>query len=277
MYLPYWGLGESPFRASLDPRFFYQGQAQEEALARLHFLVDERRTLGLLLGSPGSGKSMLLEMFARQLPCFGTQRALVNVADIDLREFLWNLSGQLGVELPSTASQFTIWRTVADHLLANRYQQVTTVLLLDDADLARAEVLGEIARLAQLDVDRDAWLTIVLSALPSRLVELDRRLVQWAELRIDLDGWDADETAAFVKQSLATAGRTTSVFSEAALDRLYQQSGGMPRRVKQLADLALLAGAGENLVQIEPATIDAVVAELGLAATDIADLAAGLN
>ncbi len=67
MYLSYWGLAESPFRASLDARFFHQGLAHEEALARLHFLVDEQRTLGLLVGASGSGKSMLLEMFARQL------------------------------------------------------------------------------------------------------------------------------------------------------------------------------------------------------------------
>ena len=277
MYLPYWSLGEPPFRASLDARFFHQGMAQDEALARLQFLVDERRTLGLLLGPSGSGKSMLLEVFAGGLPRFGLQRALVNLADVDLHEFLWNLSGQLGIEVPSTASRFTLSRAVVDHLLANRYQQITTVLLLDDADLARGEVQGEIARLVQLDADRDAWLTIALSAQSSRIDRLDARLVQWSELRIDLDGWEADETAAFVKQSLATAGRTTPVFSEAALARLHEQSGGIPRRVKQLADLALLAGAGQNMVQIETDTIDSVIDELGLAGSPVADAAASFR
>ncbi len=274
MYLPYWGLGEPPFRASLDARFFYQGLAQDEALARSHFLVEEHRTLGLLLGASGSGKSMLLEVFARGLPNFGIQRALVNLADIDLHELLWNLGGQLGIEVPSTASRFTLSRTLVDHIIANRYQQITTVLLLDDADLARREVLGEIARLAQLDADRDAWLTIVLSARASRIAQLDARLVQWAELRIDLDGWEADETAAFVKHSLATAGRSTPIFREASLARLHDQSAGLPRRVKQLADLALLAGAGQNLVQIEPETIDSVIGELGLATSSVGDVIA---
>ena len=57
MYQAYWGLVESPFRGGLDPRFYHEGPTQEEAIARLHFLVDGGRPLGLLLGSTGCGKN----------------------------------------------------------------------------------------------------------------------------------------------------------------------------------------------------------------------------
>ncbi|MEX2111928.1 MAG: AAA family ATPase [Pirellulales bacterium] len=267
MYLSYWGLGESPFRASLDVRCFHQGLAQEEAIARLHFLVEEHRTLGLLVGTSGSGKSMLLEVFARQLPRVRTHSALLNVAGVDLHEFLWLAAGRLGVEVSPHASQFTLARTVVDHLIANRYQQLSTVLLVDDADEAQEEVLIEVARLAQINADRNAQITIVLAAKPSRIGRLGARLLDLAELRIDVDGWEDDETAAFVKSSLARAGRSTTVFSEAALARLHEQSGGIPRRVQQLADLALLAGAGQNLGQIDPELIDSVIHELGVVTT----------
>lgn len=43
MYQAHWGLRESPFRGLLDPKFFYQSPTHEEALARLHFLVEQRR------------------------------------------------------------------------------------------------------------------------------------------------------------------------------------------------------------------------------------------
>ncbi len=267
MYLSYWGLGESPFRANLDVRCFHQGLAQEEALARLHFLVDEHRTLGLLAGARGSGKSMLLEVLSRQLPAVRSQTVLLSAAGIDLHEFLWLAAGRLGVEISPHASQFTLSRTVVDHLLANRYQQLATVLLVDDADEAREEVLVEVSRLAQINADRQAQMTIVLAAKPSRLGRLGARLLDLAELRIDVDGWEDDETAAYVKTSLARAGRSTPVFSEAALARLHEQAGGIPRRVQQLADLALLAGAGQNLGQIEPELIDSVIGELGIVTT----------
>ncbi len=263
MYLSYWGLSASPFRVTLDPKFFHQGLTQDEALARLHFLVDEHRSVGLLLGESGSGKSTILESFARQLPKHGVQLVYTSLAGLDLHDFLWSAGGQLGVETLPTADRFSLTRALTDHIVANRYQQLATVLLLDDVDQADLEVLGEIARLAQINVDRDARITVVLSGQPGRVVHAGPRLLDLVELRIDLDGWEADETAAFVKQALSAAGRSTPIFSEAALSRLHDKTGGVPRRVKQLADLALLAGAGQNLAQIEPELIDAVVDELG--------------
>ena len=68
MYQSHWGLRQSPFRSCLDPQSFYQSPTHDEALARLHFLVDEHRRLGLLMGPAGSGKSLLSwRSFARQL------------------------------------------------------------------------------------------------------------------------------------------------------------------------------------------------------------------
>ena len=264
MYQAYWGLGQPPFRGNLDPRFFHQAPTQDEALARLQFLVEERRTLGLLLGESGSGKSLLLEVFARQLGHIGRQAAVVNLVGLDPREFLWVLAGQLGIEWTSATHEFTLHRALADHIIANRYQQISTILLLDDVDEARVDVLDQIVRLAQFDVSREARLTIVLAAQPQRVHQLGTRLLDLADLRIDLEGWEIDDSATFVKRALAEAGRSTPIFSDAALRRLHELASGIPRRIKQLADLALLAGAGENLVQIEPNTIDAVFQELGM-------------
>ena len=71
----------------------------------------------------------------------------MNVSGIELEQFLWLASSQLGVEVSRAANRFTLARALEDHLVANRYQQISTVLLLDDADEASAEVLSEIARL----------------------------------------------------------------------------------------------------------------------------------
>ncbi|MEX0676403.1 MAG: AAA family ATPase [Pirellulales bacterium] len=268
MYLAYWGLSQSPFRGNLDPRYFQQGPAQDEALARLDFLVEQRRTLGLLLGGPGSGKSLLLEFFARELGVVNRQPAVVSLVGIGRREFLWLLGGQLGTETLSSAGEFALGRAVEDHIIANRHQQIATILLLDDADEAAREVLDEIARLARLNQISDARLTMVLAARGRQLHKLGTRILELAELRVDLVGWDQDDTAAFVKKSLAAAGRSTPIFSESALRRLHELTGGVPRRVKQLADLALLGGAGANLAHLESDLIDAVFDELGVVTTD---------
>jgi type II secretory pathway predicted ATPase ExeA len=264
MYLAYWGLGESPFRSHLDRRYFHRGPSQDEALARLHFLVDQRRTLGLVLGEPGSGKSLLLEVLAKELGVVNRQVATASLLGIGRREFLWLLGGQLGSEVSPAAGEFALSRAIEDQIVANRFQQIATILLLDDADEARGEVLDEIARLAHLNQTSDAGLTMVLAAGERQLHHLGTRILELAELRVDLEGWDEDDTAGFVKKSLAVAGRSTPIFTESALRRLHSLTGGTPRRIKQLADLALLGGAGANVAQIEGELIDSVFHELGV-------------
>ena len=76
MYESHWGLRESPFRGLADPRYFYCSPTHDEALARLSFLVENHRRLGLLLGVPGNGKTLLLNVFGRQLRASGCQVAV---------------------------------------------------------------------------------------------------------------------------------------------------------------------------------------------------------
>lgn len=58
-------------------------------------------------------------------------------------------------------------------------------------------------------------------------------------------------------------GCTDLIFSTEALHQLHDLAGGIPRRVAQLANLALLAGAGRELEQIDADTVDSVYHELG--------------
>jgi type II secretory pathway predicted ATPase ExeA len=53
------------------------------------------------------------------------------------------------------------------------------------------------------------------------------------------------------------------MFTEDAVAKLFDLSGGIPRRVVQLADLALLAGAGAELPQIDAEVVHSVYQELG--------------
>jgi ABC-type nitrate/sulfonate/bicarbonate transport system ATPase subunit len=50
---------DPPFIGSLEPESFYCGAAQEEALARLEWVVEERQRSCLVVGDAGMGKSHL--------------------------------------------------------------------------------------------------------------------------------------------------------------------------------------------------------------------------
>jgi type II secretory pathway predicted ATPase ExeA len=135
-------------------------------------------------------------------------------------------------------------------------------MLVDDADRASAQALAAIVRLTQLDSSPEASLMVVLGAQPQRLAKLGSRLLDLAELRVDLDPWTPDETAEYVAKSLARAGREEPLFAEEAIARLHELSEGRPRRVGQLADLALVAAAGKDLAAIDREIIEHVFHEL---------------
>ena len=149
MYIAYWGLTHSPFASQLDPKDYYPSSQHEEALARLDFLIANGRRLGFLLGSSGTGKSLLLEVAARQLRRTNCRLVKFNVVGLSAPEVVWKLAAGLGNALSPHASALECWRAISDQLTANRYQHRSTVILLDDVDEASPEVHAAVSRLAR--------------------------------------------------------------------------------------------------------------------------------
>ena len=262
MYRSHWHLRTSPFHSSGATRYFHRGAAHEEALARLQFLVDDGRRLGLLLGESGVGKTLVLSVLAGALRRRGRQVAHVSLRDVGCRDLLWQLAAELQLAPRQSDDEYALWRLVSDHLAEIRYQQLHTVLLLDDADQATAEARALTARLVQVDSAAEVPLTIVISADYDHVGHLGEGLLDRVELRVDLARWDAAETVEFLAASLAAADCRQQIFTDEAAQQIHRLSGGIPRRVVQLADLALLAGAGGGLKQVDAEVVQSARDEL---------------
>jgi type II secretory pathway predicted ATPase ExeA len=73
---------------------------------------------------------------------------------------------------------------------------------------------------------------------------------------------DREETGKFLQSSLAKAGGERKVFADDAEARLHELADGIPRAVSSLAELALLAGAGNQLPMVDVMTVESVYHEL---------------
>lgn len=261
MYCRYWELTESPFQPHGDTRYFFESPTHEEALARLDFLVENRRRMGLLVGGAGSGKSLVLEVFAQRLRRLRQRVAHFSLLGLEPSGFLPQAVDLLGISVEGETSG-ALWRAVSETLSVSRYEQRATVFLLDDADAAGEGILTQLVRLVELDRHRESRLTVVLACRTQRARKLGERLLDLCELRIEIEHWSAAETAQFVQTSLRTAGRQSPIFTPQALAELHRLCQGSPRRIVHLADLALLAGAGSGLREIDAQTIASACHEL---------------
>ncbi|NQU25901.1 MAG: AAA family ATPase [Candidatus Nealsonbacteria bacterium] len=264
MYQSHWGLQKSPFRGCLDPELFFESPGHGEALARMQFLVENRRRVGLLTGIAGSGKSMLLEVLAEQYRRQGQPAAKIDLIGLEPAEMLATLAVGLELNVDPTDSMGLLWRAVTDRLTEYRFRRLNTAILLDDADRASQPVLDQITRLAQHDRSPESRVTLILAGQRQRIGRLGDTLLGLAELRIEVEPWEEPETAEFLKTSLARAGRESPVFDDSAVALLHELTHGIPRRVSQLADLSLVAGAGAGLDTIDAEVIESVYHELGM-------------
>ncbi|HUY89296.1 MAG TPA: AAA family ATPase [Pirellulales bacterium] len=264
MYLNYWQLQKRPFGSGATQPPYIPSSTHEEALARLQYLVESRSRLGLLLGAPGSGKSFLLDLLSRQLRRVSASAPCFSLQGLSAHEMLWTLAAMFGLHPDRTAKSFDLWLRINDQVAENRCQGIATVILLDDADVARRETLEEVVRLARGEPGLPNRLTLVLAGRTDRMSVIGRQLLELTELRIDLAVWEFPDTENYVRQSLLLAGRKNPAFSTEGLLRLHELSEGAVRRAALLADLALLAAAGEKLPLVDAHTVQAVYDELGV-------------
>lgn len=258
MHIDYWGLDHSPFASQLDPNDYYPSAVHEEALARLEFLITNGRRLGYLMCASGTGKSLILEVAARQLRRAGAHVVKMNAVGLTAQELVWKIANGLGHLVPTHANAVECWSGITDRLIANRYQRVPTVILIDDADEAGGDVHAALSRLALIDPHPEARLTLILTSQRQRSNAFGSKLNDLCELRIDMEPWDLDEAANYLDESLRRVGANDSIFMPDAVELLHELSHGVPRRLRQLAELSLLAGAAEELHQVPAEVIDSV-------------------
>lgn len=260
MYHAHWGLERAPFSDADHPPV-YHGGSQTECLLRLKYLVHQRRRAGIVLGEAGSGRTLLLTAFGELCRREGREVAMASLADTSADELCWRIATQWSVGCAPSDDLARKHRRIADFARATHLSGGHAVLLLDDADRAPAETLGQIVRLLNVEASH-SWLTALAATTPQHAHQLGPELLNKIDLRIDLEGWDESDTAAFVQFAVFAAGGDRPLFDGPAIATLHQLSHGLPRRVKLLAEHALLVSAGRGIDQVDTAAVEAAYEEV---------------
>ncbi len=262
MVRDYWRLNAAPFDGTLEPATFYAAAPQEEALARLEWLVEERQRFALVVGAEGCGKSHLAAMAVRRLGGLGAEAALLSLGGLSAGDWIEMLLARLPLDAVSRAEPLRPWQKLENRLRENTLMERTTALVLDDLDRAPADAIDGIGRLLGAAEPRFARVAIVATATPRGAAALPGGMAERAAVRVELDPWDARDVAGFLARALERVGGRGDIFTPEATATLARFTGGVPRTVARLAHLALAAAAGDHLDRVDAATIERAWREL---------------
>ncbi|MFM8414061.1 MAG: hypothetical protein ACKOCX_04985 [Planctomycetota bacterium] len=251
-----------PFSGLLEPATFYTGPAQDEALARLEWLVAERQRCGLVVAAAGLGKSHLAVTAARRLGGLAAEVAVLSLAGLADGEWLELLLDRLPLDAASRAEPVRPWLKLENRRRENTLMGRPTVLVVDDIDRGPSDARDGVARLVSAAEPRFGTTAIVAIARPEGLPLVPDAIRRRAAVRIDLPAWTAEDVAGYLACDLARSGRPEGIFSPAAAATICRFAGGVPEVIRRLAHLALAAADAEGLELVEPAMVEQVWREL---------------
>jgi general secretion pathway protein A len=245
VYEAFFRLCDSPFRLTPDPRFLYLSAKHAEALAHLRLGLTEPGGFVCITGEIGTGKTTVLRTFLDDLgPEVAT--AFVFNPTLSWEDLLQRIARELGVPAGGTR-HVDVMDALNAHLLAQRKEGRTAVVVIDEAQAMALEVLERLRLLSNLETSTEKLLRLVLVGQPqlARLL-LDPSLAQLNQritLRWHLRALTRKETITYVRHRLAVAGspEAVSLFTRPALNRVHRYSGGVPRLVNMIAHRAMLA------------------------------------
>ena len=249
MYLTFYGLTETPFNATPDPRFLYMTPGHREALAQLQYGVQERKGFIVLVGKVGTGKTTLLHALWQRLKDESAISFVVN-STLPFDGLLEYVLEDLGV---AKAGESRAQRLIAlNHFLIKREREgYNTVLIIDEAQNLDVATLEQIRLLSNFETPTRKLLQILLVGQPELKNRLDlpelRQLTQRVGLRCHIPPLTLEETRAYIRTRLRVAGaRDLGLFTDAAVDRISAYAGGIPRLVNTVCDHCLLFGYADQ-------------------------------
>ena len=267
MYLESFGLNEFPFRLTPDADFLYMSKAHARAKAYMDYTVLSRDGFVVLTGEIGSGKTTLLNKLLSELPS-DVVVAKVFQTQLTELEFLQAVLGDFGVEVPLGTGKVAMLDALNVFLIDNYQQGRRVLLIVDEAQNLHEKVLEELRLLSGLETDKDKLLSIILTGQPELAAMIDsphmEQLAQRVRLRFHLCALSVVEMREYIRHRLEVAGGSLdAIFDDDAFPIIYEYTGGIPRLINSLCDMAMLTAFADESSRVGHAVVRQAIDELG--------------
>lgn len=268
MFESFYGLTEDPFRLSSDPRFCFPHRNYARARAYIDYALHRAEGFVMVTGSPGTGKTTLINQLLSDLPQQTTRAATLLSTRLEAEDLLRMTAYSLGLRL-GAQSKAALLQQLMQRISTDYRRGVRTLLIIDEAQDLNASALEELRLLTNLHEAGQPLLQILLVGQePLRelvkqpeMEQLHQRLIAaW-----HLQPLDPQETMGYVRHRLETAGwQGNPAFEPGVLETVFRFSQGVPRRINLICSRLLLHGCISERHQLTRDDAHELVAELAV-------------
>lgn len=257
MYLNHYNLNVKPFEITADPEFLWLGEKHNEAYSILRYGVLENKGFLLLTGDVGVGKTTLIASLVNDLSddIIHTTIADPGVGVMDFYRYLAHGFG-LDTSFFTKAEFLMLFRSFlgACHDMGKR-----VLLIIDETQRMGQKLLEDVRLLSNVERNGVPLLTVFFVGQNEFLLLLKndsaRALRQRITVSYTIEPLGLEDTYRYIAARLRKAGAKTNCFTKAAIEEIYLYSGGAPRMINVLCDMAMVVGFAKEVTRIEKQTI----------------------
>lgn len=267
MYDDHFGLTGRPFQLTPDARFWFETATHRKAMAYLGYGLAQGEGFVVVTGDIGAGKTTLVGHLTGMLDPAALNVITIVSTAIPADDLLRIVATGLGVD-PASLAKAQLLTAIERGLHAVARSGRRTLLIVDEAQALPVDALEELRMLSNFQAGGHALLQILLLGQPEfrerlhgseRLEQLRQRVIAIHHL----EAMETHEVSDYVAHRLSVVGwQGRPDFADDAFEALYRGSGGVPRRLNQLAGRVMLHAAIEGLEMIDGRVVRNVLRDL---------------
>ncbi|RIV88724.1 XrtA/PEP-CTERM system-associated ATPase [Aurantiacibacter zhengii] len=267
MFDNFYGLTGKPFQLTPDPEFYFRSITHRKALSYLGYGLAQGEGFIVITGEVGSGKSTLVAHMMESLDESQVTVAQIVTSKLDGEEIVHVVARSFGLDIEGH-DKATALTEIESFLHEEAREGRRCLLVMDESQNLSVSALEELRMLSNFQLGNHPLLQTLLLGQPEfrATIQSDPGLEQLRQRVIaahHLEPMQKGEIEPYIIHRLKKVGWDGNpAFDQRVFTELYEASGGIPRRVNQVANRLLLLGAVEERSRIDAAMLQNVLAEM---------------
>lgn len=267
MFDDFYGLTGRPFQLTPDPNFYFESTTHRKALSYLGYGMAQGEGFIVITGEVGAGKSTLVAHLMQKIDRNQMTVGQVVTSNLDGEELVHVVAQSFGLDIEGHDKAAALGAIEA-FLHEEAREGRRCMLVVDESQNLSIEALEELRMLSNFQLGAHPLVQTLLLGQPEfRQVLAEHQDLEQLRQRViaahHLDPMEPGEIEPYVRHRLECVGwQGNPEFDQRVFAELHAATGGIPRKVNQVATRLLLLGAVEQRTRIDSAMLGAVLKEM---------------